>query len=111
MIAGDQIWRPKSLPIGRRNNREKLPSAAANCPKKEKSGRGAVRFSRDATNTIGCIGRVIGKAFVPFQIWPFMYLIEIFLPLADNDGGPFSPSLFDSVRKTLTATFGGLTAF
>jgi hypothetical protein len=57
------------------------------------------------------MGRVIGKAFVPFQIWPFMYLIEIFLPLADNDGGRFSPSLFDSVRKTLTATFGGLTAF
>ena len=40
-----------------------------------------------------------------------MYLIEIFLPLADNAGGPFPPSLFDSVRKTLTAAFGGLTAF
>ncbi len=112
MIVGESnIATEESADRGGRNNQEKLPSAAANCPRKEKSGRGAVRFSRDATNTIGCIGRVIGKAFVPFQIWPFMYLIEIFLPLADNDGGPFSPSLFDSVRKTLTATFGGLTAF
>lgn len=40
-----------------------------------------------------------------------MYLIEIFLPLADNDGTPSAPARFDEVRHTLTARFGGLTAF
>jgi hypothetical protein len=36
-----------------------------------------------------------------------MYLIEIFLPLADNSGSPFAPACFDEVRKTLTGKFGG----
>lgn len=40
-----------------------------------------------------------------------MYLIEILLPLSDNDGNPFDPEKFDSVRDTLTHTFGGLTSF
>src|ERR1700709_1762954 len=40
-----------------------------------------------------------------------MYLIEIFLPLADNSGSRFAPACFDKVRKTLTEKFGGLTAF
>jgi hypothetical protein len=40
-----------------------------------------------------------------------MYLIEIFLPLADNSGSRFAPACFDEVRKTLTEKFGGLTAF
>jgi hypothetical protein len=40
-----------------------------------------------------------------------MYLIEIFLPLADNHGSSFAPERFDEVRRTLSAKFGGLTAF
>jgi hypothetical protein len=40
-----------------------------------------------------------------------MYLIEIFLPLADNAGEPFSDAKFAEVRDTLTRRFGGLTAF
>ena len=40
-----------------------------------------------------------------------MYLIEIFLPLCDNQGAPFEPSGFADIRSTLTEKFGGLTAF
>jgi hypothetical protein len=40
-----------------------------------------------------------------------VYLIEIFLPLADNDGQPFADAKFIEVRDTLTKTFGGVTAF
>ena len=40
-----------------------------------------------------------------------MHLIEIFLPLTDNDGSPVAYAVFEKVRNTLTAKFGGLTAF
>jgi hypothetical protein len=40
-----------------------------------------------------------------------MHLIEIFLPLRDNEGSPFAASNYADIRKTLTEKFGGLTAF
>jgi hypothetical protein len=40
-----------------------------------------------------------------------MHLIEIFLPLRDNQGFAFATSDFAGIRKTLTEKFGGLTAF
>jgi hypothetical protein len=40
-----------------------------------------------------------------------MNLIELFLPLADNDGSSFAPSEFAKVRNTLIHKFGGLTTF
>lgn len=39
-----------------------------------------------------------------------MYLIEILLPLYDNDGQPFASASFDRVRGELTEAFGGVTA-
>ena len=40
-----------------------------------------------------------------------MYLVEIFLPLADNSGKPFEDVKFAGVRDALAAQFGGITAF
>ena len=40
-----------------------------------------------------------------------MQLIQILLPLYDNDGQHFDEALFARVREELTTTFGGLTAF
>jgi hypothetical protein len=40
-----------------------------------------------------------------------MHLVEIFLPLNDNDGRPLGTEKFAAVREQLTARFGGLTAF
>lgn len=40
-----------------------------------------------------------------------MHLIQLFLPLYDNDGQAFARPLFDSVRAELTERFGGVTAF
>ena len=40
-----------------------------------------------------------------------MHLIEILLPLADNEGRPFPPALWSGVRQELVDRFGGLTAF
>jgi hypothetical protein len=40
-----------------------------------------------------------------------MHLIEIFLPLTDNNGLRFDSGLFERVRKELTERFGGVTAF
>lgn len=40
-----------------------------------------------------------------------MHLIQLFLPLYDNDGQPFAKTLFDGVRTELTDRFGGVTAF
>jgi hypothetical protein len=40
-----------------------------------------------------------------------MHLIEIFLPLSDNDGKPFDVAKLTAVRATLTQQFGGCTAF
>lgn len=40
-----------------------------------------------------------------------MYLIQLFLPLYDNDGAPLPRADFDAVRAELTERFGGVTAF
>ena len=40
-----------------------------------------------------------------------MHVIEIFLPLADNEGRPFPAALWAGVREALVERFGGLTAF
>jgi hypothetical protein len=40
-----------------------------------------------------------------------MYLIQLLLPLHDNDKQVFPAQYFDTVRKTLTERFGGVTAF
>ena len=40
-----------------------------------------------------------------------MHIIEILLPLFDNDGVRFGPEPFVQVREELIAHFGGLTAF
>src|SRR3954463_4134767 len=40
-----------------------------------------------------------------------MQLIEIFLPLSDNQGKRFAAETYAGVRKQLTEKFGGLTAF
>ena len=40
-----------------------------------------------------------------------MHLIQLFLPLYDNDGQAFAKPLFDTVRGELTERFGGVTAF
>jgi len=40
-----------------------------------------------------------------------MHLIEIFLPLSDNEGKRFAAAAYAGVRKQLADKFGGLTAF
>ena len=40
-----------------------------------------------------------------------MYLVEILLPLYDNDGRRFDAGEFDRVRDELAERFGGVTAF
>ncbi len=40
-----------------------------------------------------------------------MHLVEIFLPVYDNDGRPFARADFDRVRSELARRFGGVTAF
>ena len=40
-----------------------------------------------------------------------MYLIQILLPLSDNNNKPFDAKLFLDIQHTLTEIFGGLTAF
>lgn len=40
-----------------------------------------------------------------------MHLIQLFLPLYDNEGQRFERGLFDAVRGELTERFGGATAF
>jgi hypothetical protein len=40
-----------------------------------------------------------------------MQLIQILLPLADNDGMPFPETLLRTLQGELMARFGGLTAF
>lgn len=40
-----------------------------------------------------------------------MHLVEILLPLSDNEGRPFDSENFLRLRETLTERFGGLTAF
>jgi hypothetical protein len=40
-----------------------------------------------------------------------MYLIQILLPLYDNEGMAFGRKVYDRVRDELTEKFGGVTAF
>ncbi|TJX79765.1 MAG: hypothetical protein E5W21_01655 [Mesorhizobium sp.] len=40
-----------------------------------------------------------------------MYLIQILLPRADNQGNPFPRKEFDSVKQELASRFQGVTAF
>ncbi|HEX8641087.1 MAG TPA: hypothetical protein VF704_08000 [Allosphingosinicella sp.] len=40
-----------------------------------------------------------------------MYVVEIFLPLSDNDGRAFPAEQWQWVRETLVERFAGLTAF
>lgn len=40
-----------------------------------------------------------------------MHLIQLFLPLYDNEGEAFPKNLYDTVRGELTDRFGGVTAF
>lgn len=40
-----------------------------------------------------------------------MYLVQLFLPLYDNEGKVFDKSMLDRVRNELTERFGGVTAY
>lgn len=40
-----------------------------------------------------------------------MHLIQILLPLADNDGVPFADTLLRAIQAELAERFGGVTAF
>lgn len=40
-----------------------------------------------------------------------MYLIQILLPRADNNGKSFPRAMFDQIKKDLTAAYGGVTAY
>jgi hypothetical protein len=40
-----------------------------------------------------------------------MYLIEILLPVRDNEGRPFAATSYQSLRDELTEHYGGVTAF
>ena len=40
-----------------------------------------------------------------------MHLVEILLPLRDNQGQPFPEAKFVAIREKLTSRFGGATAF
>jgi hypothetical protein len=40
-----------------------------------------------------------------------MHLVQILLPLFDNDGEAFGEALYFGIRSELTERFGGLTAF
>ena len=40
-----------------------------------------------------------------------MHLIQVLLPLYDNDGQPLTKDLFRAVAAELTERFGGLTAY
>lgn len=40
-----------------------------------------------------------------------MHLVQVLLPVYDNDGDPLPRELYREVRGELTARFGGLTAY
>jgi len=40
-----------------------------------------------------------------------MHLVQILLPLTDNEGWPFPRAEYDAVRRELTERFGGVTAY
>jgi hypothetical protein len=39
-----------------------------------------------------------------------MHLVQLLLPLRDNEGNPFPREMLDGVRNQLTERFGGVTA-
>lgn len=47
--------------------------------------------------------------------WPTitlrMHLVQLFIPVTDNAGQPFPPSMHAQVRQELLQRFGGLTAY
>ena len=40
-----------------------------------------------------------------------MHLVQMLLPIRDNDGNPFGEQLLERVRHELTEKFGGVTAY
>ncbi len=40
-----------------------------------------------------------------------MYLVELFLPLRDNEDRPFAHAEYEAVERELTDRFGGVTAY
>lgn len=40
-----------------------------------------------------------------------MYLVQLLIPLYDNEGTAFGKSMLDGVRNELTERFGGVTAY
>jgi hypothetical protein len=40
-----------------------------------------------------------------------MHLIQILLPVRDNDGKPFGPHPFEEIAWSLSKKFGGITAY
>jgi hypothetical protein len=40
-----------------------------------------------------------------------MYLLQILLPVLDNDGHEYSPDVFEAIAGDLTRAFGGLTSY
>ena len=40
-----------------------------------------------------------------------MYLVQIFLPLYDNNKQPFPRKFYDDIRNELTGRFGGVTLY
>lgn len=40
-----------------------------------------------------------------------MHLVQILLPVADNEGRRFPPERFEALRRELTERFGGATVF
>jgi hypothetical protein len=40
-----------------------------------------------------------------------MYLVQLLLPLARNDGSPIPHALYGDIREELLSRFGGLTAY
>jgi hypothetical protein len=40
-----------------------------------------------------------------------MHLVQILLPLYDNEGNPFARKLYDEVRAVLTERLGGVTEY
>jgi hypothetical protein len=40
-----------------------------------------------------------------------MFLVEVFLPITDNEGHAFPKSVFAALRRELTDKFGGVTSF
>ena len=41
---------------------------------------------------------------------PMPYLVQMLLPVRDNEGRPFGQELFEGTRRELTERFGGVTA-